>query len=276
MNRVSYIWLPKQEALVSPRGLGVRWQAERDTAFARTRGLRMSVRRRPRESSVAAALCRSSPRRVAWVGRVSPRRAVVGLAQPGAHGVTRLTSGTFRVIRGVASSLWLDRFGHRPNATTSVGRGKCGLFATFGVVSPQTAPLNELPVRLDDLLVWLIGSEAWLEHLAIRLVGLPVRRERPAIRLVASAVRADGSVVWLGEFPVWLDVSAVWLTDAAVPVTESGVGKMGGSASCGCAVARLRGCAVRLCCNPHHKLRFALQRKQAVSSRFFKMGSVRI
>jgi hypothetical protein len=43
---------------------GLRWQAERDTAFARTRAFTHSTDFRTPESAVAAALCRRSPRRL--------------------------------------------------------------------------------------------------------------------------------------------------------------------------------------------------------------------
>jgi hypothetical protein len=45
----------------NPQCLGLRWQAQRDTAFARPKTNPYSTTARPPESAVAASLCRRSP-----------------------------------------------------------------------------------------------------------------------------------------------------------------------------------------------------------------------
>ena len=50
-------------AIENPPGLGLRWQAQRDTAFVRAKSMADSNDLPPPESAVAASLCRRTPRR---------------------------------------------------------------------------------------------------------------------------------------------------------------------------------------------------------------------
>jgi hypothetical protein len=123
---------------------------------------------------------------------------------------------------------------------------------------PKTSRLDDLPVRINDLLARLvrpavrlgasagriIRPAAWSKEPAGWLPALAVRLIEPAVWINPSAIRLAEPTVRLATSARLVNDATVWLEDLTAPGTASAAKIIRPSALRGCAVARLRGCAV--------------------------------